>query len=59
MNKGFKYNLSDYVGLIGSDENGQIIGRSEYVNSEPQYLIRYMAADGRLVEAWWDEDALE
>lgn len=44
--------------IISDIESGLVIGRSEYTTAEPQYLIRYKAADGRMVEVWWTESAL-
>lgn len=58
MEKSFQFELDQDVRLELSGENGEVIGRAEYVNKDPQYLVRYKAADGRQVEAWWDEDAL-
>ena len=54
----FKFNLNDEINIIASGEAGQIIGRAEYTHSEPSYLIRYCAGDGRAVESWWSESAL-
>lgn len=56
--KEFKFNLQDKVRLILSEEVGTIEGRGEFTNSDNQYLVRYKAADGRLVEAWWTEAAI-
>lgn len=53
----FKFNLNQEV-LLFSGEAGEVIGRAEYTNSANQYRVRYRAADGRAVEAWWDEEAL-
>jgi hypothetical protein len=55
----FKFNLNDNATINASGESGQIIGRAEYVSVENQYHIRYKAADGRAVEAWWGESAIE
>ena len=55
----FKFGLGDNVAIIVSGEQGHVIGRSEYLNSEPQYLVRYKTADGRGIESWWSEDALQ
>ena len=54
----FQYELDANVKLL-SEEKGQVIGRAEYTSSAPAYLIRYVAGDGRLVEAWWQESAIE
>ncbi len=53
----FQFDLGAKVKLL-SGERGTIIGRGEYVNSEDTYFVRYVAADGRLVEAWWQESAI-
>lgn len=55
----FKFGLGDKVRLSLSAEPGQIIGRAEYMNSMNSYLVRYLAGDGRAVESWWQEDAIE
>ena len=49
----WEYNLEQAVILKFSREVGVVIGRAEYMSMEDQYLIRYKAADGRQVEAWW------
>lgn len=54
----FKYDLDQKVDIVGSHEHGKVIARVEYVSSDPSYLVRYLAADGRMVESWWDENAL-
>jgi hypothetical protein len=55
----FDFDLNQPVKLTLSGEEGHIIARAEYISSAPSYLVRYEAADGRQVEAWWDENALE
>jgi len=58
--KTFDYKLGDRVDLTESDESGGlIIGRAQYTNSNPAYLVRYVAGDGRQVENWISEDALQ
>ena len=43
----------------GIVEEGQVIGRSEYLNGAAgAYLVRYRAGDGRQVEDWFSADAL-
>lgn len=54
----FKYELGQLVTLSRSDEEGEIIARAEYSTSEPSYLVRYRAGDGRQVENWWSESAI-
>lgn len=56
--KEFKFQLNALVRIVASEECGQIIGRAEYLESADCYLVRYKAADGRAVEAWWNESAL-
>ena len=58
MEKTFQFELDDKVKLELSYETGMVIGRAEFTTKDPQYLVRYKAADGRLVETWWDEDAI-
>lgn len=53
-----KFDLGQEVTITASGESGKVIGRAEYMFSNPQYYIRYKCADGRAVEAWWAEDAL-
>lgn len=54
----FKFKLGCAVVIHASNEEGDVIGRSEHSFGENQYLLRYCAADGRAVEAWWSESAL-
>lgn len=54
----FKFGLNDAVAIDVSNESGVVIGRAEYRTSTYRYLVRYKAADGRAVEAWWDAAAL-
>lgn len=42
-----------------SGEHGRVIGVALYEHSEPSVLLRYLAADGRAVESWWTQSALE
>lgn len=54
----FKYQITQRLAIKASGETGECIARSEHLVSDPQYLLRYCAADGRATEAWWSEDAL-
>lgn len=54
----FAHELGAAVTITASEESGTVIGRAEYVESNPQYLIRYKAADGRATEVWWNGSAL-
>ncbi|WP_313609855.1 hypothetical protein [Rhizobium sp.] len=70
VKKTFDFKLSQNVGLALSKkrpaqfneprptETGVVIGRSQYTNCNPQYLVRYVAADGRQIEEWLAEDAI-
>jgi hypothetical protein len=51
----FKLELGEPVKLSKSEEKGHVTARAEYENGENQYLIVYLAADGRQVDAWWPE----
>lgn len=55
----FKFSLGADVQIAASGEAGKIIGRAEYLTGERSYFLRYKAADGRAVEAWWVESALQ
>jgi hypothetical protein len=54
----FKFELDQTAQVKASGEAGEVIGRAEYSATENSYLLRYKAADGRAVEAWWGESAL-
>lgn len=58
MGSVFKFELAEVVDISVSGETGAIIGRAEYAESDPSYLVRYKAADGRAVESWWSEGAI-
>lgn len=55
----FKFELSQILKIVESGEAGVCIGRAEFSNDERSYKLRYCAGDGRAVEAWWGESALE
>lgn len=56
----FKFDLKQIVKITESGETGTIIGRAEFSTTPlHSYLLRYRCADGRAVEQWWAEDALE
>lgn len=54
----FAFELSQRVQLAGSLERGIVKARAEYLHSENQYLVHYLAGDGRMVDAWWGESDL-
>lgn len=55
----FKFELSQLVEMRISDEWGEVKARTQYADSENQYLIHYKAADGRATTAWFGESMLE
>ena len=58
MKDDFKFALNAEV-VLSANEKGTVIGRAEYVASERSYMVRYVAGDGRLVDQWWGESALQ
>ncbi|MGU0197942.1 hypothetical protein [Enterobacter roggenkampii] len=54
----FKYGLGQAVKVSISGEAGHVKARAEYTNCKNQYLVHYLAADGRAVDAWFDESEL-
>lgn len=54
----YKFKLGQQASIAVSGETGQIIARAEYTTGTNSYLLRYKSADGRAVEAWWNEDAV-
>lgn len=55
----FKFAIGQRLAIVCSGEIGEAIGRAEYPESPPSYLLRHRAADGRAVEAWWTQSALD
>lgn len=55
----WRFQLNDNLKIVESGESGICIGRAEYAHAERSYLLRYRAGDGRAVEAWWGESALQ
>jgi hypothetical protein len=58
MAKKFRFELGDRVTLKLTSESGEVIGRAEYIDSDPHYQIRYKTAEGRQTEIWWADSAL-
>lgn len=54
-----KFELGQQAQIKASSEQGEVIGRAEYLNTENAYLLRYKSGDGRAVEAWWSASALQ
>ena len=58
--KKWTFELKQIVKLVESGESGTVVGRAEYSHSTAcNYLVRYKAGDGRQVETWWTETAIE
>lgn len=47
------------VKLKNSKEVGTVIGKAEYLNEAPSYMVRYVNGQGCLTTAWWPTEALE
>ena len=58
MGSTFKFELSQEAEILVSGEKGQIIARAEYLDSAPQYLLRYKNGQRVAIESWWSESAL-
>ncbi|PDT77221.1 hypothetical protein [Bradyrhizobium sp. C9] len=58
-NKPFLYEMKSTVKMVESNEQGTVIGRAEFESHCNSYQVRYRAGDGRQVEAWFDEPAIE
>jgi len=56
---GYKNELDQVVQVTVSGEEGHVKGRAEYANSCNQYLIHYCAADGRAMDAWFEEGEIK
>ncbi len=58
--KAFEFELGQFVRIVrGTNEVGEVTGRAEYLNSNPQYLVAYTAADGRAADGWLHGSELE
>ncbi len=56
--RAFLHAINAAVIITASGESATVIARAEYAAAENSYYLRYKAADGRAVEAWWAESAL-
>ena len=54
----FDFDLGDDVKLSLSGESGIVIGRADFAESDSQYYVRYLSANGRQVEDWWNANAV-
>lgn len=53
------FDLGQKVKMSLSQETGVVIGRAHYTEGPPAYYVRYLAGDGRQVEAWWQASAIK
>lgn len=58
-NKPFIFEMKQIVKMVESNEQGAVIGRAEFENHCNSYQVRYRAGDGRQVEGWFDETAIQ
>jgi hypothetical protein len=58
MKKKFEHCIGAHVELAMSKEKGRVIARAKFETGVRQYLVRYLAADGRQTEGWFESDAL-
>jgi hypothetical protein len=54
----FQFELGDLAVIAESGEQGKVIGRAEYIDCPPSFLIRYQQSNGVAVEMWWIDGAL-
>ena len=57
--EGWDFDLGEHVRLLWTPNTGQVIGRTEYIHRDVQYLVEYTNADGRLVAQWIYGDAID
>ena len=55
----FRFELNQNVVISVSGEAGVVIGRTEAVNQEANYQVRYKDAEGKAEVVWWTESSLE
>ena len=55
----FRFALNQNVVIAVSGETGVVIGRTEAVNQEANYQVRYKDAEGKAEVVWWTESSLE
>lgn len=49
----FRFDLNQRVALSDSKEKGTIVGRSSFIDGEPQYLVRFVNANGCQCREWF------
>jgi hypothetical protein len=53
------FKIGAEVSLAMSGEKGKIIGKAEYESYPDSFMVRYVAADGRQCEGWFEAPALK
>jgi hypothetical protein len=53
-----KLTIGAWVMLVSGD-TGKIVGRAEYLDQKPQYLVRYVDGSCNLTEKWWPATAIQ
>lgn len=59
MYPAFAFELGQKVKLKFSEERGEVVSRAESTEYPIAYFVRYLAADGRQIEEWLHESAIE
>lgn len=54
----FRFELGARVAIVPDGECGTLVARAEWLNSPPQYLVRFLEADGRVAERWMTEHSI-
>lgn len=57
--KTLAFKLGDKLKITRSGELGIVFGRATYVDSNPQFLLRYCRADGVAADGWFHESEVE
>ena len=56
---GWDFDLSERVTLLWSGAEGSVVGRTEFIHQDVQYLIEYVDTAGRLTRQWVYEDGID
>ncbi len=48
----FVYDLGQRVALVDSKEKGTVVGRAAFIDSDTQYLVRFVNANGCQCREW-------
>ncbi len=57
--EGWDFELGEHVTLLWCGSTGQVIGRTEYIHRDVQYLVEYVNAAGVLTQQWLYDDVLD